>query len=60
MMSNAEKRIVERMRRQELEKRGASREKREDRHGDTKTGWWLDGVYLGRTTEESIRAMNGN
>lgn len=25
---------------------GATREKREDAHGDTKTGWWLDGVYL--------------
>jgi hypothetical protein len=42
MASKAEKARVE----QELRDRGAVLEKREDRHGETRSGWWLDGVWL--------------
>lgn len=47
------------MTREELIAYGAVFEKREDRHGDTKTGWWLDGVYLGNTTQLATEAING-
>ncbi len=31
----------------ELRKMGAKLMTAENRFGDTKTGWWLDGVFLG-------------
>lgn len=40
-----------------LAEAGAVKEKREDRHGDTKSGWWLDGVYLGSDTRSAIEAI---
>jgi hypothetical protein len=43
----------------ELRKRGASYERREDRYGETKRGWWLDGVWLGERPADSLRALNG-
>lgn len=39
----------------ELEEMGAALEVKEDRFGDTKSGWWLDGVFLGSNT---VRALN--
>ncbi len=39
---------------------GAVNAKQEDRHGDTKTGWWLDGVYLGKDPRQAVSAMRGN
>jgi hypothetical protein len=36
---------------------GAVKEKREDRHGDTKSGWWLDGVYLGNDTRTALESI---
>lgn len=43
----------------ELNNAGASLEKREDRFGDTRTGWWLDGVYLGKKATDALRIMRG-
>lgn len=43
----------------ELRERGAERYKAEDQHGQTRVGWWLDGVYLGNTTRQALEAING-
>lgn len=43
----------------ELEKLGATYEKREDRQGDTKTGWWLDGTFLGESITDATEAIEG-
>ena len=45
------------MTRNDLEEYGATYEKAEDRSGDTKTGWWLDGVYLGETVLGATEAI---
>ena len=41
---------------------GARREIREDRHGETRSGWWLDGVWLAPCSkpQDALRAVNGN
>ncbi len=46
-------------RRTELLERGAEFVKREDAHGVTIRGWWLDDVYLGKTTRDALQAING-
>jgi len=51
--SREEKRI------KELKAAGAVLERREDRHGDTRKGWWLDGVYLGENSRYALEAMRG-
>jgi hypothetical protein len=33
--------------------------KREDRHGDTLSGYWLDGVFLGKTARDATEAIKG-
>lgn len=40
---------------------GAELLKTEDQFGDTKTGWWLDGVFLGpkNDPEYCLRVVNG-
>jgi hypothetical protein len=40
---------------------GAELLKAEDRHGETKTGWWLDGVWLGPKNDPAaaLRILNG-
>lgn len=40
---------------------GATLERREDRNGDTRTGWWLDGVWLAPTndTRAALEAIRG-
>ena len=38
---------------------GATRERRKDRHGETKSGWWLDGVYLGSSDAAAVEALRG-
>jgi hypothetical protein len=43
----------------ELREMGAELAKMEDRHGDTKSGWWLDGVYLGKKATDAISAVRG-
>jgi len=43
----------------ELREAGAVKEKREDRHGDTHTGWWLDGVFLGKDVRAALEAIRG-
>lgn len=42
-----------------LQAAGAKLEKREDNHGETRIGWWLDGVYLGSKAAEAMEAING-
>lgn len=44
-----------------LKAAGCVLEKREDRHGETRTGWWQDGVYLGPTSNPraALRALMG-
>jgi hypothetical protein len=37
--------------RAELLERGAALEKKEDRHGDTHSGWWMNDVWLGPTND---------
>ncbi len=46
----------------QLEELGAVREKREDRFSDTKTGWWLDGVFLGPISDpvHCLNVVQGN
>ena len=38
---------------------GAKLEKREDRHGTTLSGWWMDGVYLGKDAKIAWEALSG-
>ena len=42
-----------------LREAGAVLERREDRFGDTKGGWWLDGVYLAKDPRDAVRVMQG-
>lgn len=46
----------------ELLAMGAERLKAEDRFGDTKSGWWLDTVFLGPLAdpEHCLRVVRGN
>lgn len=44
----------------ELAEIGATYEKAEDIHGTTRTGWWLDGVYLGKDSKQALAAIKGN
>lgn len=34
-----------------LREKGATLEKREDAHGVTRSGWWMDGVFLAQTKD---------
>ena len=43
----------------DLVEAGAVRQRAENRHGETLTGWWLDGVYLGKTATDAIEALRG-
>ena len=45
-----------------LREMGAVLEKREDRFGETKSGWWMDGVYLGPKSDprHALRVLEGN
>lgn len=52
-MTKAE-RQEEAARRQELLERGAEFIVREDRYGDTFRGWWIDEIYLGKTTKVAL------
>ena len=46
-------------RRKELLERGAEFIVREDRYGDTRRGWWIDEIYLGKTTKLALEKLNG-
>jgi hypothetical protein len=39
---------------------GAVLEKLQDGHGDTNSGWWLDGVWLSKDPRDAARVMAGN
>jgi hypothetical protein len=43
----------------ELKAVGAEFARRENAHGETKSGWWLDGVYLGKDAASAIEALRG-
>ena len=45
--------------RKELIELGAVREKAENWRGETLSGWWREGVYLGRTARESLEFLKG-
>lgn len=49
----------EEARREELLERGAEFTKRQTRSAETKSGWFLDGVFVGKTTREALEAING-
>jgi hypothetical protein len=36
---------------------GAENLKTEDRHGETKAGWWMDGVYLDKKATDALKAL---
>lgn len=40
--------------------RGYENAKKENRFGETKTGWWCDDVFLGKNPVEALRIANGN
>jgi hypothetical protein len=44
----------------ELKDAGAKYEDRDDGLGGTRTGWYLDGVYLARAVLDAVNAMKGN
>ncbi len=39
---------------------GYVNEKKQNRHGETKAGWWCDDVFLGKDPVEALRIANGN
>lgn len=43
----------------ELIERGATNEKKEDQHGETKTGWWMDTVFLAKNPIDALAALKG-
>lgn len=45
--------------RQELLELGAVKERAENWRGETLSGWWRDGVYLGKTARESLEFLKG-
>ena len=59
MMSVTTAKAREEARRQELLERGAEFVLREDRHGDTFRGWWIDEIYLGKTTKHALENIRG-
>ena len=46
---------------QTLIEMGAKNERREDSEGKTKSGWWLDGVWLASSNRphDAIRVLKG-
>lgn len=44
---------------EELIEAGCDFSKREDRQGETKSGYWLDGVFLGKTPRQATEAIKG-
>jgi hypothetical protein len=36
---------------------GATFEKKEDNEGRTRSGWWMDTVFLGKTEQQAIEAL---
>ena len=44
-----------------LTEAGATNERREDSHGETKSGWWMDGVWLAPSSrpQDAIKVLKG-
>jgi hypothetical protein len=45
--------------RQQLIEAGAEYCKKEDRHGDTRSGWWMDDIFLGKDEKHALEALRG-
>jgi hypothetical protein len=45
--------------RQQLIEAGAEHCKKEDQHGDTRSGWWMDDIYLGKDEKLALEALRG-
>lgn len=43
----------------ELLEMGAVNEKKENRYGETQSGWWIDDVCLGKDPMEALRSVKG-
>jgi hypothetical protein len=45
-----------------LTEMGAKNERREDDHGQTRSGWWLDGVWLAPSAapKDAVSVVGGN
>ena len=45
-----------------LTEMGATNERREDDHGQTRLGWWLDEVWLAPSADpkDAVRVVSGN
>jgi hypothetical protein len=43
-----------------LRNAGAVNEKKEDEHGKTRAGWWMDTVFLARNAVDAVRYLRGN
>lgn len=43
----------------ELLAAGATLERKETTAGETKTGWWMDGVYLGKDPHTALESLRG-
>lgn len=43
----------------QLIERGAVNEKKEDRFGDTRSGWWIDDTFLGRDPIDALNVILG-
>ena len=59
MTKTESRKLVDIVAREQLVEMGAKLEKREDQHGETKSGWWLDGIYLAKTAQDALRAAKG-
>jgi hypothetical protein len=43
-----------------LNEAGAVNEKKENSHGETLAGWWMDDVFLARDPKQAVREAKGN
>ena len=59
-MKTKGKTLVEVFAAEELIKRGAKLEKKEDTDGRTRSGWWMEDVFLSKDAGDALRALNGN
>lgn len=60
-MSRAAKEKAKEKYRQELVERGAKLEKKEDRFNETKSGWWMDDIWLApaNNPKEALAVLKG-
>lgn len=59
MKASTKKNVAKEQAIAEMLARGYTNERKEDRFGETKSGWWCDEVYLGKDPVEALRTANG-